>query len=280
MANADKYPVESDRRRFVKGVVGASGLAALGATGAAAINTSTTPTGVGGGLTQFMGVELIRGPAPRGMPQIPIELDDEGYVRGIWPDLQEVEIEGRIARIAEMELGGVTYSSTWLHYCGGQTKQGLAPAADQDNYIRYATPIYDWQAADVETGDRAHIDDYADYEDWTNNIGSVGAGKPGRCRWRSEGLGPADTLPVQLIRSTQVEEAAQEDEWLQASTEAGFIAIAGMCTHFCCVPSFKGTRESEDFGTGDEIYCQCHQSVYDPFTVFQQQFVALPRQED
>lgn len=279
MTDADIYPVESDRRRFVKGVVGASSLAALGATGAAAVSLSTTPTGVGGGITQFMGIDLVGGPAPRGMPQIPVEVDDEGYLVGIWPEVQEVEVEGQTVQIAEMELGGITYSASWYNYCGGQTKEGTHPTADQENYIHYATAMYDWQAETVSTGDRVHIDHFDDYEEWNNNIGSPGIGKPGRCRWRSEDVGPADVLPVQVIRSSIIEEAAEDDEWLAASTDEGFLAIANMCTHFCCVPSFKGTRESEQFGTGDEIYCQCHQSVYDPFNIYQQQFVALPRQD-
>lgn len=278
MANDDKYPVESDRRRFVKGVVGASAVAALGATGAAAVNTATTPAGVGGGITQFMGVDLVSGPAPRGMPQIPVELDDDGYLRGIWPEVQEEEIEGETVLIAESEIGDVTYSASWFYYCGGQTFPGTAPDADQDNYIRYSQPMYDWQA-DHEPGERVHVDHFDDYDDWDNNIGSPGMGKPGRCRWRSEDVGPAETLPVQVIRSGMIEEAAQDDEWVAASTAEGFMAIANMCTHFCCVPSWKGTAESEQFGTGDEIYCQCHQSVYDPFTIYEQQFVALPRED-
>lgn len=280
MVDEDKYPVESDRRRFVKGVVGASGVSALGATGVAAVNLSTVPAGVGGGVTQFMGIERTGGPAPRGMPMIPVELDDEGYLRGIWPDIREEQIEGQTVQIAEMDLGGITYSASWFYYCGGQTFPGTAPDADQDNYIRYSTPIYEWQSAAVETGDRVHIDHFEDYDEWSNEIGSSGVGKPGSCRWRSEDVSPAETMPVQVIRSTLIEEAAQDDEWINAASTEGFMAYMNICTHFCCVPSYKGSDQAEAYDAGDGVYCQCHQSTYDPFTIRQQQFVALPREDE
>ncbi|HMB50696.1 MAG TPA: ubiquinol-cytochrome c reductase iron-sulfur subunit, partial [Natronoarchaeum rubrum] len=37
---------------------------------------------------------------------------------------------------------------------------------------------------------------------------------------------------------------------------------------------------SAGYGAENLSYCNCHQSVYDPFTVIQQQFVALPRPGD
>jgi site-specific DNA-cytosine methylase len=37
--------------------------------------------------------------------------------------------------------------------------------------------------------------------------------------------------------------------------------------------------DGRKFSVADEIYCQCHQSVYDPFSVIQESFVALPRPE-
>jgi Rieske Fe-S protein len=45
------------------------------------------------------------------------------------------------------------------------------------------------------------------------------------------------------------------------------------------VPAFKALPGSANFGAADDIYCQCHQSVYDPFNIIQESFVALPRPE-
>ena len=67
------------------------------------------------------------------------------------------------------------------------------------------------------------------------------------------------------------------DEWLQASTSEGFIAWLNKCTHFCCVPGYKQAADAARFGGEDGVYCQCHQSVYDPFSIVQTLFIARPR---
>ena len=278
MVDADKYPVESDRRRFVKGVVGSAAVATVAATGAAAVDTATAPAGAGGGIRQFFGIDRTDGPAPRGMPLIPVELDDDGNLVGIWPEVEEREDEGRTIQVAEMELGGLTYTSEWFHYCGKQNSAAVEPGADMDNFIRYAEASqYEWQTAEAPGGEPVNIEHFEDYEEWGNEIGQDGIGKPAHANWRSVDLGPAEQLVVQVIRSPLIEDAAAEDEWLADYTDEGFMAFLNVCTHFCCVPGYKVTQEAERFDAGDGIYCQCHQSVYDPFTIRQQQFVALPR---
>ena len=81
MSDDDKYPAESGRRRFVKGVVGGGALAGVGATGTISVNSLTTASGEGGGTVTAKVIENTGGPAPRGMPQIPLEVDDDGYDR-------------------------------------------------------------------------------------------------------------------------------------------------------------------------------------------------------
>ena len=282
MADADdKYPEESGRRRFVKGVVGSAALAGVGTASAAAINSATEPSGAGGGIIQYFGVENTAGPAPRSMPQIPIEIDDEGYLRGVWPEVQTVTQQGQEVQVAEMEMGGVTYSSEWFQYCGVQTYPGVRPDADQDNYFRYSeSPPYEWQQEEVSGGSRVNVEHFGDYETWGNEVGQDGLGKPAMATWRSQDVPASGTMPVQIIRSTRIEEMVdQGDQWLQASTEQGFMANLNKCTHFCCVPAFKAIAGSANFGGADDIYCQCHQSVYDPFNIVQESFVALPRPE-
>jgi Rieske Fe-S protein len=274
----DKYPQSTGRRRFVKGVVGSASLAGVGTATAAGINSATAPSGAGGGITQYMAMENTAGPAPRGMPQIPIEIDSEGYLKGVWPEPETVTEQGREITVAQTQLGGLTYSSEWFQYCGVQTNSGLKPDADQDNYFRYiGNSKFDWQNDEVEQGQKIHVDDFDDYETWGNGIGKDGLGKPAQATWRSQDVPASDTIPIQVIRSERVKQMAQSNEWLSASTEEGFIANLNKCTHFCCVPSFKGLEGSAGANAENMIYCQCHQSVYDPFNIVKKSFVALPR---
>ncbi|MFC5366031.1 ubiquinol-cytochrome c reductase iron-sulfur subunit [Salinirubrum litoreum] len=271
----DKYPPESGRRRFVKGVVGGAALAGVGAGGSVAINSATTSPGRGGGSTQAMAIENIAGPAPRGMPQIPLEIDSEGYLKGVWPDVTTETQNGIEIEIAEMDLGGMTYSSEWFQYCGVEAYQGIQPSYESDNYFRSDSGKYEWQTSTYESGDRLHVDDFSDYTEWGNGIGDDGLGKPATGTWRSQDS--SDTIPIQVIRSPIIEEAAQENEWLGASTSEGFIAWLNKCTHFCCVPGYKIAADAAKFNAEDDVYCQCHQSVYDPFNIVPTLFTARPR---
>lgn len=72
---------------------------------------------------------------------------------------------------------------------------------------------------------------------------------------------------------------SDSSKWIEASTQENFIAWLDKCTHFCCVPEFKSSEQSAKFGAENEVYCSCHQSVYDPFSIIEETFVALPRPE-
>jgi len=275
---SDKYPESSGRRRFVKGVVGSAGVAGIGTAGVASLDAVTNQTGTGGGQTTYFGVENVGGPAPRGMPMVPIEIDDEGYLRGVYPEVQEVEQQGETAQVARQELGGMTYEVDWYQYCGIQDYQGLQPSYDGDNYFRYAggASSYEWQPS----SGKVSVDDFADYDTWANDYGEAGIGKPAAVTWRSQDTD--NTIPVQVIRSTLLEDAVEDadgdvGEWLDAATQNGFMAFLSKCTHYCCVP---GYRSSDYEGAGDQIYCACHQSVYDPYSIVKRSFTAYPRPED
>ena len=278
----DKYPGESGRRRFVKGVVGSAALSGVGVAGATSINLTTQPSGGGGGPTEFVGISLVGGPAPRGMPYIPVEIDDEGFISGVWPEAEEVTEGGTTYQVAESEVGGQSYSTEWFQYCGRQNAGGVQPDAEADNYFTSLgegdTP-YEWQAEELSEGDRLNVDDFSGYEEWGNGIGDEGVGKPARATWRSEGL--EGELPVTIIRSTRIEEKAQRDdevgEWYAGASSRGVIAYLNVCTHFCCVPGYKETDSSAQYDIADGVYCQCHQSQYDPFTPEFGTFVSLPR---
>lgn len=276
----DKYPSDSSRRRFVRGVVGSAALAGVGTASATMVDSLTSQPGPGGGPTTYRGAERTAGPAPRGIPQVPVEVDDEGFVHGIWPEVRYEEHEGREVAFADMELGGEEYSTLWYQYCGIQSTPGIVPDADYDSGFYYTVSSnYDWQNEETDGGDPVHIDQFDDYEDWAEPIGRAGLGKAAQVRWRSEGEDARDVIPVQLIRSTIVEDMAEEDDWIAASTDEGFIAFLNQCTHFCCVPGWKTYRDAPQFDAEDKIYCQCHQSVYDPFNIVTETYFALPRPE-
>ncbi|MFC7155305.1 ubiquinol-cytochrome c reductase iron-sulfur subunit [Halomarina halobia] len=285
MADDDKYPTETGRRRFVKGVVGAGVLAGVGTGAAAALGTATAPTGSGGGITEFVGIENTDGPAPRGMPVIPVQIADNGDIQGLWPEVKTVEEAGQSFEVAETDLGGVTYSSEWFQYCGVQTYAGIQPSADQENtFLSAADSPYEWQSEELSEGDPLNVSHFEDYENFDTGVGSPGLGKPAMATWRSQDVDAAETIPVQVVRSDEVIKMRQEGgplgEFIKAATtEDGFMAWLDKCTHFCCVPAFKAYEDSAKFGAADEVYCQCHQSVYAPFTWVQKSFVALPRPE-
>ncbi len=279
-ANEDKYPVESDRRRFVKGVVGAGAPAGLGSAGVAAINTATPATGSGGGITEFMGIEQVGGPAPRGMPVIPVEIADDGTIRGRWPEVVEETVQGQTTYLAQEQIGGILYTSQWFQYCGKQTSPALLPRADQDNrFLSSPQAQYEWQS-ELEAGEPLNISHFEDYQEWGNEIGDAGVGKPAAATWRSNGLEGGNVLQVIVMRSPQIEEAAQDDEFLQAATQDGVFAYLNVCTHFCCVPGYKVSETAERLGRGNNIYCQCHASIYDPFTILEQSFLSFPQPDD
>jgi Rieske Fe-S protein len=273
---SDKYPESSGRRRFVKGVVGSATLAGAGTAGVAALESVTNPTGAGGGPVTYYGVQNTAGPAPRSMPMIPVEVDDEGFLRGIYPEVQEIEQQGQTVEVAREELGGIEYSSDWFQYCGVQGYEGIGPAYDGDNYFRYSSG-YDWQP----TSGRVNVEDFQDYDTWENGYGEAGIGKPAKGTWRSQDT--ENSIPVQIIRSTVIEDTIESEsgpiaDWLEAATDDGFMAILNKCTHFCCAPS--GFRTASYGGADDKIYCQCHQSIYDPFSIVEESFVAFARPDN
>jgi Rieske Fe-S protein len=272
----DKYPADSDRRRFVKGVVGGGALIGMGATTGVAVNSLTNRAGAGGGTTQYYGVQKISGPAPRAMPVIPITIEEQDgaeVIVGRWPANYDEE-----KQIATEEVGDIDYTSSWFQYCSQQTKPGVDPQADQENVFRYQSDSgYDWQSNDVETGAKLKVSDFQDYEGWSNQYSSDGRGKPAAAVWRSEGVGEKEQIPVQVLRSPKVEQLAKngDNPFFSAATERGFIAWLNKCTHFCCTPS--GFASSGYNNADGNIYCQCHQSIYSPFKIVKKTFVALDR---
>ncbi|MFB6074396.1 MAG: ubiquinol-cytochrome c reductase iron-sulfur subunit [Haloarculaceae archaeon] len=276
----DKYPEESGRRRFVKGIVGSAALSSVGAGGAAALDATTQPSGQGGGTTTYFGIENIGGPAPRGMPMIPIEITSSGEIQGVPPSTAAE------ASASGFNGSGVPYIWEWFQYCGVQSYAGIGPADNADNLFRASQGTYHWQN-DYEDGAPLTVDMFSDYQDWGNGIGRSGLGKPGMATWRSQAEG-AQTIPVQVLRTPAVGkmvdaqgEYSDIDEsvraFVEGATAQNVMAWLDKCTHFCCTPGFKADPVSAKFDAENDVYCPCHQSVYNPFSVVQRNFVAYPR---
>jgi Rieske Fe-S protein len=287
----DKYPQESGRRRFVKGVVGSAALGTVGVGGAAAINTATSQSGGGGGPTNYIGVQNTGGPAPRGMPLIPVEVTSAGEIQGVFPETRTETVGGREVTVAEEEIGGTSYSSSWFQYCGVEQYEGVQPGADADNFFRGVSGAgYAWQTEAVDAGEKLTLDMFDDYETWGNGIGRAGLGKPASARWRSETEG-AKTIPVQVLRTPELPKMINGEQgfrdyskipssirtFLDAATDQNVMAWLNKCTHFCCVPGIKKLEGSSDFGGANQVYCQCHQSIYDPFNPVNIRYIARPR---
>jgi len=152
-----------------------------------------------------------------------VEVTDDGYIRGIWPETQTITQEGQEIQVAQEQLGGKTYTGAWYQYCGVESQENIEPDYEaEDNLFRAAPGKYDWMDEVYDEGERIHIDDFDDYDEWGNGIGDDGVGKPASVTWRSQNAETA--LNVNVIRSSRIEEAVENsgDEWLEASTDQGF----------------------------------------------------------
>lgn len=260
----------SRRKLLGAGIVGGV-IGATGAGTAAVIVTKGLPAGGQDNQVNYVGIENVAGPAPCGLPQIPIEIDSEGYLKGVWPTGNGDD------GTPSMKIGNVTYSSRWFDYCDLQTAPGFKQDSEQDNYLRVIRGgYYDWQEEELTVGDKLHVDDFGGYREWSNGIGQSGLGKPAMATWRSEGVSHADVIPVQVLRSSRIEALYDADhplsEWIKHTTQDGFIAWLSKCTDNCCIPAFKRLQASARYGGEDLVYCPCHASMYDPFTLTTESF--------
>jgi hypothetical protein len=113
-------PTGVDRRTFVKGAMGAAALGVAGAAGfgifkqSAIVRPSTIRN------IEYLGARVLTGsPAPRGLPYIPIRVNDDGVVEGIpWDDRE--------------------HYLDWYRYCSHENTPGLAnPNFTDDNSLTY-----------------------------------------------------------------------------------------------------------------------------------------------
>ncbi len=252
-----------DRRSFIKAC---AGVGAAGAAAAAGIGMLRPLTDMDVEIIpiSYPGVHVMRGsPAPYGLPIIPLEITDEGALRGV-PDAFENQLQ-------------------WYRYCGHERTPGALPTWDGDDLIRYHVQEerlrkgLDTWFADI-IGDQVRWQDFP--EDTPDPLFAdfPGAGAP--FQWRSTDQPAESTLtgmilraPAEIVDFTAAIVPTQEEEirdWMPQHPEdpdSVFLACASMCTHFCCVARFHEDRLAVQSGYGDRIFCTCHLSRYDPFTI-------------
>lgn len=257
-----------DRRTFVKGaVVAAAGGLALG--GGLALARPAVPLRPDAGPpVEYYGLHRVGGPAPRGVPLIPIAVGPDGALHGR-PDVTGPDGASVLL---------------WYRYCGHAGAPGLAEDFVGDDVLRYHVSA---KAAGRNTvpyaaraGEPIRADDLA-------------PGEGAAFTWRSAGAQGADVLhgvvvraapgdlerapprwlpPARPLRAADVERVRAE--FLVDSDAGTLVAASTFCTHLCCVPGFREDANAADFvdaangGSGwGKLFCSCHNSIYHPFQI-------------
>ncbi len=243
-----------ERRAFVKACVGVAGAAALGSAGLGMARSLVEPRGPSG-IVRYFGAHRVGGPAPRGLPYLPLRRD----------------ADGALAVNAEpFSFRGATYDPlAWCRYCGHQSAPGLVRGAALDDRLRYWFPpdlgkvVRPWYADKL--GEPVRPEDFPD----------VGFGA--RVVWRTpDGAPDAHRLQALVVRVPALKDArdpvkpakplqAGELALLQERVFLGdLVAVFSACTHFCC---WAGYKEAEVFArprnAWENAFCTCHDANYD-----------------
>lgn len=250
-----------NRRSFVKTAMGAAVAGTAVASGLSLAAGLAIPRAPAGPLTAYWGTHKVAGPAPRGMPYIPIAFDEaEGAFVG---KTTITAPDGSTINVLE-----------WYKYCGHAGAPGLRLDEDQDNVLRYLKKddygtITPW------------FNDYLDQPVRPEHFPAHGFGAA--FRWRSEGQSGANIISGSIIRAepsrvkliqdtvSPAKPLADEAEfnWLKENIFANvngvmYIGVSTYCTHFCCTPAYREAEKlSRPRNSWDNIFCTCHNSNYD-----------------
>lgn len=255
-----------NRRSFVKTAVGVAGASALAASGLSLAAGLAIPRAAAGGLLTYWGAHRVAGPAPRGIPFIPVTVEDGTFVgKTTLPPPPGADSTEPI-NVLE-----------WYKYCGHSGAPGLRPDFTDANELVYLAK-----------------DDYNIVTPWFKDLLNQPVkesdfpanGFGAAFRWRSEGQEGAAIISGVLIRAepSRIRESfvpspvaparplasAEEYEWVKENIwytpdegKTYFIGVSTYCTHFCCTP---GYREAEALArprnAWDNIFCTCHNSNY------------------
>lgn len=249
-----------DRRSFVKACVTTAGVGALAASGLGMAAGLALPRKPGLAPVRYFGTHRVAGPAPRGLPYIPIALDGNTFV-------------GKTS-VPHYEPGQPDINTLeWYKYCGHSGAPGLQPDFTDDNTLTYLAKeeyeqsITPWFKEYLE--EPVKVDQFP-----ADNFGAAFV-------WRSEGQSGSAVLTGVIIRVAKSQMklvtsavppakpiSQREFDWamenLFVEREGSvYIGVSSFCTHFCCAP---GYREAEKLArpraAWDNIFCTCHNSNY------------------
>lgn len=250
-----------DRRSFVKTCVGVAGAGALAASGLGLAAGLAIPRAPGEPPIKYYGAHRVAGPAPRGIPYIPITVDSSGNFVGK-PTIPSIDGTGEVDVLS------------WYKYCGHSGAPGLQQGFTDDNTVSYlAKEEYE---SIITPWFKPLLGQPARPEHFPSE--SFGAA----IVWRSEGQSGSSVLTGILIKAPAKEVrlvdstvppakpiSKEEYDYVMENifhvTDKGeiYIGVSSFCTHFCCAP---GYREAEKLArpraAWDNIFCTCHNSNY------------------
>lgn len=244
-----------DRRAFVRTCVAIGAGSALAASGLAIGRSAVQPRAPGASAVRYFGAHMVGGPAPRGIPYIPITVE-EGHVVG----KTTLQREGATWNVLE-----------WYKYCGHARAPGLDEASTSDNRLYYDFPeeplrfLKPWYAHLL--GEPIRPEDFP------------GDGFGARFRWRSRGLDGPEVITGVLLKADPSTIGRGEEPVPPAKPLAreemafvlrevfheGFIAVCNFCTHFCCAAGYKESEALTRPRNGwENVFCTCHGANFNP----------------
>lgn len=240
-----KRPSGMDRRSFVKTAMGAATVGAVGVGTAGLVVPLSTSGRLKIRRFPYLGARLIGGPAPQGLPLIPIRVNESGEVEGV-PSLEESDVE---------------HSLDWYKYCSHDEAPGLDPDFTDDNVLRYFNTETKLRDAERELGEPLWYHNMLDEPILAEHLTDVGMGAP--FKWRSEDQRDTNIITGIVIKVDPASVAGQGYEPFM-DPDHNLMGFCSFCAHFCCVPGYQESSIPRGKGLFDKIYCTCHDSVYDP----------------
>lgn len=244
-----------DRRSFVKKtmITAAAGAAVAGAA-PLVVPLSYNPRKIK--RFPYVGARIFPpGPAPQGIPLIPVKVNAKG------------ELEG----IPENKESSVAHSLEWYKYCSHEAAPGLELGFTDDNVFRFYTNPEKVAIAQGK-GIALWYQDLLDQPMLASHFKNIGDGAP--FRWRSEGQVGNNIVTGIVIKvdPKSVKGKLPKGFVWDNMDGTGFVAFCSFCAHFCCVPGYTENaselaKEPRGKSGRDIIYCSCHDSRYDPLDI-------------
>jgi Rieske Fe-S protein len=249
------------RRAFVKGAIGVAALGATGATAAAILNPFSVQKGGSSVVVPFIGAKKVSGPAPQGIPQLNLKINDAGEVEGVPTD-------------------GKTNFLDWAKYCGHDAAPGLQESYNLgDNALEYfltEEKVVSIPDSGFEFWYKSKLGSRVLAADFDGPVSENGVGKGAAVKWRSKNQSGNNIITAIIVKvdlaKLAFEPASIKTGFLAGTPElpdksGNLMAFVSFCKHFCCVPGYHESKTAATQGFADKLFCTCHFSVYDPVTI-------------